>query len=65
MGKATPQPDSRTPAPTTRAIMLAIVASLELTASDAFRETAPAQHHSRLHRLTMGELTHEYSRTRT
>lgn len=41
-GKATPQPDSSTPAPTTRAIMLAMVASLELTASDALLETAPA-----------------------
>ena len=43
-GKATPQPDSNTPAPTTRAITLAKVASLELTASEAPRETAPAAH---------------------
>lgn len=40
-GKATPQPDSNTPAPTTSATTLAKVASLELTASEAPRETAP------------------------
>jgi len=41
-GRATPNPDRSTPAPTTSAMVLAIVASLEFTASDALLETAPA-----------------------